>query len=432
MARTAFGDAFSRSFDSVVASLRRERESELADSRLRDRMKEERESKIFEDLNAEAIKEGVGAEFMATITGPEHRTALQMEIAQAKRDQIAGAIAGNQPGAGAVVGAGGGEAEYTQPSEAFLQGFNASKAAAAQRLALSKDASNATLGLDQKINTQRVAEKKAEVVKEWNEDGSFLASSTAPYDAPIDFRLPPEQAKAQVDQANAIKAFNLKGAETAGFVPVPYSRVATDQLGVSEPMLNELSPGNVAGLANLIETQRIKGIGAGEQARSDAGSKVDRATRTAMGNNLGLLLTATERKEAIATLPQGATPDQIADAFIRFDDTKKLNAASQRGVDAVGAKEDIREEREIIAAFKEITGVDPVLDDKGRLSPASHNLFRSKAVLGAVTSQDPDTMETVKYPKWIKRNAVTARPPSGLNPAGATRPVGRGVVTPVK
>ena len=91
MARTAFGDAFSRSFESTVASIRRQQESERAEERLLGRMKAERQAAVGENLLKDLTTLGVPTESFIDKDGNVNRGAAEKQIIDARNQKAAGA-----------------------------------------------------------------------------------------------------------------------------------------------------------------------------------------------------------------------------------------------------------------------------------------------------------------------------------------------------
>ena len=258
MANSSFGDAFSRSFDSVVASLRRERESELADRRLRERMKEEKEATLGETLLKELGATGADVSSFRRNDGGIYREAAEMELAEAQRQAIAGRAA-------AYSSTGGGIGVLAGPSE----GAGASEGAYHKAFAAGQSERGVEAARDIAHN-KRLQKAQQEERDRVEGDATDLAAKNAPEGVAFDFRGDWRQ---QIEDEKAFEIHRMQQGELG----MPLSERASANTGYPEMTESfepaKVTPGMIGQMARFKES---KGIRLGEEAINRTQAQLDK------------------------------------------------------------------------------------------------------------------------------------------------------------
>lgn len=273
---SAFDRAFTSSFQQAMQNIAQdkrdkmmedrefEREGRAAqreidrEARLNERMKGEREAALGESLLKELGETGADVSSFRRDDGGIYGEAAEMELNEARKQAIAGTAAGYTGGGIGVL----------KPSDsaglsegAFYKALEASKRDWAVEGAKQDKIDQRSLNFQARLDAQRKSEAERLAKEEWEKTGRYLASANAPEGAPLDFSLEMEQVQADIKKAEAIKAFNLKGAQTAGFRKLDYAYTPTgrDSKGkLYESVLSDVTPENVSALAALEDSYKSK------------------------------------------------------------------------------------------------------------------------------------------------------------------------------
>ena len=333
---SAFDRAFTSSFQQAMQNIAQdkrdkmmedrefEREGRAAqreidrEARLNERMKGEREAALGESLLKELGETGADVSSFRRDDGGIYGEAAEMELNEARKQAIAGTAAGYTGGGIGVL----------KPSDsaglsegAFYKALEASKRDWAVEGAKQDKIDQRSLNFQARLDAQKKSEAERLAKEEWEKTGRYLASANAPEGAPLDFSLEMEQVQADIKKAEAIKAFNLKGAQTAGFRKLDYAYTPTgrDSKGkLYESVLSDVTPENVSALAALEDSYKSKMKN--EQFKRDSDAKREGEAFEQLYKANSDLLTAVGIPRELIKLATSGTFDQRVDAY---DDLRK-------------------------------------------------------------------------------------------------------------